>query len=1064
MKRLKTFLLVLISVCGNLPAIGQNYVEIDGIAYETWYNGARDNRVRLRHDAYIVKRKDGKPYSGDLVIPQYVVYDGDDVNDLHHGDSIIVKFIADAFEGAEIVSLSLPPSIVSINYSNAFGNCKYLKALELPGGFVGEIYSGMFYGCESLESLKLPSTFEKWDGGAFRNCPNLKKVTVASNHPKYDSRDDCNAVVETATNTLLSASAGTVSIPNTIDSIGRSAFEGLTIDSIHIPENVKFIDSPGYFGVANISAKSISVKDMETWCNLKTRFYFFKDDLEYDRPLVGLPLSYENLYFGDKLVRDTLIILDNVKRVANFFANRYLKSVSIPSSVEEIASYAFFGCDSLAEVHIADGTKTIGEAAFACCSSLTSLSLPSTLQSIGKGAFGGCSKIISLSLPASLEQIGEGAFASCSKLEVVLLKAAQPPVTSAEMFDPAVYENTPLIVPKGTKSLYGEAEGWKRFKTIVDNVDDMDNFHLTFEADGYLYHVIDANKKEVEMIPEYAIENDWTTAADNSRYHGDIVIPETVVDGEITYTVTRLGYNLFEPYNKEHLVYNIETDITSVHIPKSIKEIHTEFAHYDIYVEDLAAWCNIDFTDPYGELPDPKYTLPQNLYVNNQLVTDLVIPDGVTHIGDAAFMGFHGIKSLTLPASVVSIGKKAFCRSKLEKVTIPATVKQIGLAAFEGDNEMTSLTISEGVAEISPAAFADCLSLTKVSIPSSVKTIGNFAFRWCDSMEELTIANGVENIGEWAFFQCEKIKNVSVPSSVKTIGRSAFTACKNLKTVNLVEGLESIDRYAFENCTSLESLHIPASVKYIGRNVVEDCHNLKTLSVATDNSIYNSRDGSNMIFDNETNTIIAAGLDAEIPNDIDEIGDYAFAYFSDRQSFIIPNGIKTIGNSAFLHCWSLHTITIPESVAYIGHNTFDSCDGLKEVIALASDPCKIEDDAFFVNNYKNANLYVPDNAVDSYREAEGWKKFEHIEGHSVMSINTPPILDYSEGEIMFKTDGQRVLLDNLNAGDNIIVYTLGGSMVKKVKAAPDGKAILVLPTNGIYVIRTQKGTIKVNIR
>ena len=1053
---------MLLALPSSLPMMAI-YYEVDGLAYEIW-----------EYRAEVVKRSDGKPYSGDIIVPEKVVYNGEDISayNIHKGDTCLVIYIGSAFEGSNITSLSLPPSVKNINYSRAFNNCKYLKTLELPEGLVGANFlfsSGLFYGCESLESLTLPSTFESWSGGAFRKCPNLMRVIVAPNHPKYDSRDDCNAVIETATNTLMSASAGTTTIPNTIDSIGRSAFDGLTIDSIYIPENIKLIDSGFDSDFDNISANSISVKDMETWCNLKTRLYLIKSfwgNLKKRNALlyVGLPLHYEKLYIGDRLVKDTLVILDNVKRVANFFDNRYLKSVSIPSSVEDIASFAFFSCDSLTEVNIADGTKTIGEAAFADCRSLTSLSLPSTLQSIGRGAFGRCSKITSLTLPASLERIEKEAFAACPKIEIIRLKASQPPIAADDMFDDEIFENVFLLVPKGTKSLYRQAEGWKQFKTIVDDYDDMDDFHLTFEYDGYLYHVIDAEKKEVEMIPEYAQANDWTTAADNSRYHGDIVIPETVVDGEITYTVTCLGYHLFEPYNKGHLVYNIETDITSVHIPKSIKEIHTEFAHYDIYVEDLAAWCNIDFTNPYGSLPDPKYTLPQNLYVNNQLVTDLVIPDGVTHISDAAFMGFHGIKSLTLPASVVSIGKKAFCRSKLEKVTIPATVKQIGLAAFEGDNEMTSLTIAEGVAEISPAAFADCLSLTKVSIPSSVKTIGNFAFRWCDSMEELTIANGVENIGEWAFFQCEKIKNVSVPGSVKTIGRSAFTACKNLKTVNLVEGLESIDRYAFENCTSLESLHIPASVKYIGRNVVEDCHNLKTLSVATGNSIYNSRDGSNMIFDNETNTIIAAGLDAEIPNDIDEIGDYAFAYFSDRQSFIIPNGIKTIGNSAFLHCWSLHTITIPESVAYIGHNAFDSCDGLKEVIALASDPCKIEDDAFFVNNYKNANLYVPDNAVDSYREAEGWKKFEHIEGHSVMSINTPPILDYSEGEIMFKTDGQRVLLDNLNAGDNIIVYTLGGSMVKKVKTAPDGKAILVLPTNGIYVIRTQKGTIKVNIR
>ncbi len=392
---------------------------------------------------------------------------------------------------------------------------------------------------------------------------------------------------------------------------------------------------------------------------------------------------------------------------------------------------------------------------------------------------------------------------------------------------------------------------------------------------------------------------------------------------------------------------------------------------------------------------------------------------------------------------------------------IPSTMERIGTRAFSGCFDLKELIIENGVTEIGAAAFGDCLDLQKVSIPASVKLINNFAFRCCKSLKELTLADGVGEIGEWAFTQCEALETVSVPKSVKVIGRHAFNGCKSLKNVNLSEGLESIDRYAFTNCSSLKSLFLPASVSYIGRNVVEDCPHLESLTIAANNANYDSRNGGNIIYETATNTIVAVAPNADIPQGVETIGDYAFSYCSDRQSVILPESVKTLGNYAFLHCWSLHTITIPEGVNTIGYRTFDSCEGIESVVAMSEEPCQMDDEAFTPGTYKRAILYVPDGAEERYRNADGWKNFAKIEGHTDWQLGIETIADNETGEPIIKTDGHRVLLSNLSAYERINVYRLNGTLVKAVNAAPDGKAIVVLPESGVYVIRTMTTAKKV---
>ena len=204
------------------------------------------------------------------------------------------------------------------------------------------------------------------------------------------------------------------------------------------------------------------------------------------------------------------------------------------------------------------------------------------------------------------------------------------------------------------------------------------------------------------------------------------------------------------------------TSLTSITIPDSVTSIGDYAFEYcpsltSVYVTDIAKWCNISFDGTYA---NPLY-YAHNLYLNGELVTELVIPEGVTSIGNSAFQGCSSLSSITLPDSVTSIGNFAFdnCTS-LASITIPDSVTSIGNFAFSGCSSLTSITIPDSVTSIGKDAFYGCSSLTSITVPDSVTSIGYAAFRDCTSLTSITIPDSITSIGNYAFGYCTSLTDV----------------------------------------------------------------------------------------------------------------------------------------------------------------------------------------------------------------------------------------------------------------------------------------------------------------
>ena len=276
-----------------------------------------------------------------------------------------------------------------------------------------------------------------------------------------------------------------------------------------------------------------------------------------------------------------------------------------------------------------------------------------------------------------------------------------------------------------------------------------------FSYEGLWYTVISESEKTVKT-------REGNNDTPGNPISGDLVLPETVYDGETAYKLVEIGYQAF---------YGC-SGLTSVEIPNSVTSIGS-YAFLGcsgltrVDISDLSAWCNIEFGNVYA---NPLY-YANRLYLNNEEIINLEIPDGVSSIKNYAFYGCSGPTSVEIPNSVTSIGDYAFLGcSGLTSIEIPNSVTSIGDFAFRGCSRLTSVEIPNSVISIGYSAFSGCSGLTSVVIPNSVTSIGGYAFNGCSEVTALYIGESVKSIGSKAFASSQLLEEVVCAAVVPPTG------------------------------------------------------------------------------------------------------------------------------------------------------------------------------------------------------------------------------------------------------------------------------------------------------
>ena len=402
----------------------------------------------------------------------------------------------------------------------------------------------------------------------------------------------------------------------------------------------------------------------------------------------------------------------------------------------------------------------------------------------------------------------------------------------------------------------------------------------------------------------------------------------------------------------------------------------------------------------------------------NSYSGDVVIPETVTYgemnysvtsIGGFAFAYCDDPIRVTIPNSVSAIGDSAFYRCYgLTSMDIPSSVTTIGSYAFAECFYLASVTIPNSVTLISQSTFHDCRSLMSVTIPSSVTSIGESAFSGCNALTSVDIPNSVTTIGESAFSGSGLI-SVTIPNSVTTISIGAFQGCSGLTSIDIPNSVTSIDNSAL-SYTGLTSVDIPSSVTNIGICAFSYCSDLTNVSIP--NSITFLSPG---IFRDCTSL-----TSIDIPNSVTAIGEGAFSS-SGLTNIDIPNSVTTIGEMAFYSCSSLREISIPYSVTSIDDYAFIYCSGLTEMYCLASTPPSVGSSVF--KGCYSATLYVPEEAVNAYRSADGWKAFANIVGIDYV----PPVSTFEVDGIYYRINGANAV--SVIANEEVEAYYTGDVVI-----------------------------------
>ena len=422
----------------------------------------------------------------------------------------------------------------------------------------------------------------------------------------------------------------------------------------------------------------------------------------------------------------------------------------------------------------------------------------------------------------------------------------------------------------------------------------------------------------------YVLNNEDKTAEvifpNEARYQGDIVVPDTVKQGDIAYAVTSLGEGAF-----------FQANLTSLQLPKQTLRIIGPSAF-----SECRGLTAIDI--PEGVTAIGNYALGGSDF------TRISIPASVTEMGEAVVGSCPKLETITVAEGNTHFGvfdgvlmDKAQTRlirypSKMAGTTytVPATVKSFDRRAFQHLAFLTSLNIPASVTELDNNTFYAAMSLAEINIDPA-----HTAYR---SVDGVVYSAAMDSL---CLYPAGKPnKTYTVNAATRIIGESAFDNASHLQTVAIPEGVTTIYDFAFMNCTALKNISFPESVTSLGHSAFFECESL--------------------------------------------------------ESIVLPPSITEIPVTLLAACTSLRSVTIPAGVTSISMTPFLLCP-LTEITCLATTPPTLHAMAFLSMKQGDITLYVPEEAVETYKATPVWKNF------NVQPIPAKPLPSQTLTEIT-KTD------------------------------------------------------------
>ena len=774
----------------------------DGVTF--FYNWIKDKtEVAVTYEGKTWVATAG--YTGDIKVPESVTYEGKTYP--------VTRIGYCAFFNCEITSITIPRCVNTIG-EGALGECIYLT------------------------SLFIPNTVTKIGDNAFQDCIGLTSIVVEDGNPNYDSRNNCNAVIETTTNTLLRGCRNTV-IPDDIEAFGSLSMSNLKTFTIQtLPRTVKYIGEYAFLNCESITSLTIpgSVKTIETMAfngcvgmteltiekgvetiagsvfqsclgltvltlpvtiqSLGKNLIFDSINIKTIKVLFGQPIPIDGSTFNTFFSPSTMTLyVPKGCREAFATADYWKEFGQIIETDEEAEPLEYFYSyinDTKMYFKILDHeNKTVqiglGDEPAIDTSVSGELVLPSevkgyTVIGIASNAFAGCASLTDVTIPASITSIASGAFSGNTELTKVTYEGSPCPIAS-DAFDAYTYNHAALVVDDDKKTEFSNTQGWKEFISLTVDLFIGDTFtDTTIEGIEVTYTVTSVSPRTAKVgIDAYHV-------GIPSGSSGTITIPSSVKG----YQVTAIASGAFAGRSKvtevilPPTITTLEdyafgnTSLKYVTLPASVQSIGTDIFYYS----NSITYVRVLSTTPIA--------IKEDAFPKRSKIT-LYVPYGSKEAYQAAayWKEFKEIVELPEDDSDILMPGTTFTSKTVEGVDVSYTVlslcpNTVKVASKAVDKE-TSGTITipayaKGyeVVGIAQEAFT-ARKLTEIKLPATITTLDERAF-YLNYAKEINIPEGLTAIPIDAF-RYSDITRITIPASVKTIGSNAFYGCDDLTFV-----------------------------------------------------------------------------------------------------------------------------------------------------------------------------------------------------------------------------------------------------------------------------------------
>lgn len=791
-----SYLSVIITLlwCHKLFAHDIEVVNADGVRiYYNWINDKTELAVNCKGSYYY---QFDYEYSGSVVIPETVEFEEKTYR--------VTGINRAAFMNCTTLeSVIIPNSITSIGES-AFESCHNLTSIIIPNS-VTSIGKRTFMNCKKITSVSIAGN-ATIDNSSFSGCNAITEIVISVN----DIAGFCNNNIIRAINEaigirnikLLGGDGDEITnyiIPNTVTSIGNSAFKGCVgLTSIVIPNTVTSISNSAFEGCKGFNA--ITIPNSVTSIG--------KSAFSGCSGLTSVNVFCSPFFEGND---------------SPFFECPNIKEVTFDS--ERVTSL-FQSISSLEKVTLTDNVKAIDSYAFAGCTGLLSLVIPNSVSSIESFAFYGCKSLSSIIIGSGVKSIGDCAFNYTEVKKAIWLPNTEPS-GSGEV---RAYIN--YVSNDQYKFLLGTQYQFLSSYFIVD---------------GIIYVPTNLSGRTCE-----AIDCVYNESAEN------INIGETVINKGITLTVKKINpYTCYGNTFIKNVRLTTSSDICKYAF-KACNNLRTATISNQGTIGDYAFnSCSSLGTATINNSGD----IGTNAFGACSSLTCVTIKNR-GEIGESAFTSCSSLETVEIGKEVTSIGKNAFngC-TMLHSIIIPDAVTFVGSNAFEKCEAMISATIGNGVEIVGDYAFSNCSSLNDIKIGSKTKTINEYAFSGCSSLPSINIPQTVIDIKDYVFKDCTSLKEVNMADSnielnlgsngnnpifsscpLETIyigrninyntspnkGYSPFYGNASLKTVKITDKETEISENEFYGCSNLQQVSIGDGVSIIGNRAFSGCSSLKS--------------------------------------------------------------------------------------------------------------------------------------------------------------------------------------------------------------------------------------------